>query len=86
MSEMLERVARVLWEDDYPFAKTTNAEVERCWQFVAKTGNYHKKAAAAIAAMRAPTKEMEKSGDDMTGEHNSLSVDVWTTMIDAALK
>ncbi len=79
MTEMIERVARVIWER-VNLGGTT-------WEDYAPT------AKAAIEAMREPTKEMEEAGDDLDdwgvpsdpGSGNASALAHWHAMIGAAL-
>jgi hypothetical protein len=92
MNEMVERVARALYEarwgggDWDTLAKQRNAEFE-----IAK---WMPMALAAIAAMREPTAKMAEAGEDTLtswdqDDGNRCECDakkVWPAMIDAALR
>lgn len=77
MSEMVERVARVLC--------ARNGEPESCLKF------YRDDARAAIEAMREPTAAMVDASDIGDEEFNVTNsavctIEFWRTMIDEALK
>ena len=87
MSEMIERVAKAIWE-----AKGSSQDVEAA---------FHEMARAAIAAMREPTKHMLAKGEtavdnnidstsDTEGSYDIINrmgaaAGSWRAMIDAAL-
>lgn len=75
MSEMVERVARALREQ---YDNRTTFEV---------TPRFSVMARAAIGALRRPTLAMAVFGDtELAKGFDTNSQDVWTAMIDAALK
>ena len=78
MSEMIERVARALAESESG-KKDFYDSLD-----VLTRGAFQRDARAAIEAMREPTKEMERAGDDMM-RSAAFSHSVWLTMVDEAL-
>lgn len=74
-NEMIERVAKAIFDDDFPTGALS-------WEICIKTG-YFKIAKAAIAAMRKPTEEMEQACYEYDA---SCDPGVYSYMIDAALK
>ena len=89
MSEMVERVARAMFEDDqfdYEPKMPT-------WEETGVREEYRSKARIAIRAMREPTEEMQRQWD-AEGDHTGFQADcplcgghltAWRRMIDAAL-
>ena len=85
MSEMVERVARAMFEDDqfdYEPRMPT-------WEETGVREEYRRKARIAIGAMRDPTEAMIDAGlvaEDVILQSRSGSAvpSVWETMIDAA--
>jgi len=82
MSEMIERVARAIFRADYP-EEGEGSEI--AWE---KRAHWYSEAArAAIEAMREPTEEMSEAGNVPTYQWvDNTADDVWSRMIDAALK
>lgn len=84
MSEMVERVARAIWEAE---------PVEHCGRvfedlFDFEKTDYYQMARAAIAAMREPTKPMVEVITEGTTQYDIMPppAEIWGTMIDEALK
>lgn len=88
MSEMVERVARGLWESEPVIFAWGPQERHRIpWDVaverdLAGVGIFRQFARAAIKAMREPTEAMCDAGDEYNGNDRA----VWQSMIDAALK
>lgn len=91
MSEMVERVARTLakidgfdpdedpnYVDGKIYTQVAHPPGTRLWN------RYERKARAAIAAMREPTKAMHDAGSH--GYNDALATVIWQAMIDEALK
>ena len=73
MSEMIERVAKAIRDEDFTMRTgTADSDVNCIWL------GYQHKARAAIEAMREPTEEM-------LGNYENASF-IWPLMIDVALK
>jgi hypothetical protein len=91
MSEMIERVARALFDDEWP-----GEPLEEEWDH--NRDAWRQKARAAIEAMREPTKAMlgdqgqpDPRFDDLDyrlepSEYPRALTKIWEAMIDAALK
>ncbi|WP_313326297.1 hypothetical protein [Sphingobium yanoikuyae] len=89
MSEMIERVAKAIYEEDDPWHKAWP------WPNLNESQGspepYRRIAAAAIKAMREPTNFMLVEATENAGPIDCCSVDekgakeVWQAMIDAAL-
>ena len=89
MNEMIERVARAIILDAWP---------DTDWDYVKRIPNHPlwtggiSHARVAIAAMREPTDEMVNHGSDTVDSDNCyivgerVTVEVWQTMIDQALR
>ena len=76
MSEMIERVARAIWEEEF------QEPVDYHTQEITRD-----QARAAIEAMRVPTKEMKEAGINTgVGLGPITSAAIWQAMIDEALK
>lgn len=87
MSEMIERVAKAIWEKHR--AMLLGEEWEELDRFT--TERYRGYASAAIAAMREPTEAMEIAGHgtaiDVDGTTHMVSAKAcWQAMVDEALK
>lgn len=90
MSEMIERVAKAIYEEDDPWHKAWP------WPNLNESQGspepYRRIAAAAIKAMREPTMDMVQRGAEDADPVGcclmapSNAADVWRIMIDAALK
>lgn len=85
MSEMVERVARVLSiaDGNHPEACSNDGEETPAWTL------YVDDARTAIEAMREPTKDMQNAGFTALDYHADCHCDhndVWREMINAALK
>jgi len=79
MSEMVERVARAMFEDDqfdYEPKMPT-------WEETGVREEYRRKARIAIEAMREPTEAMIDRG--LAWPNSFVKTGVWLAMIDAAL-
>ena len=82
MSEMVERVARIIFEEAMYSGTWSGASPglrDKCFD-IART---------AIAAMREPTLSMLMAANDLPGAApwgDPLPVDLWRSMIDEALK
>lgn len=82
-SEMIERVAKILWEEAGGVAAMPTA-----------VKDWHGAARKIIEAIRMPTKAMEQAADDLDdwgvasdpGPGNASALAHWTAMIDEALK
>lgn len=89
MSEMIERVARVIWESDLS-RRTGDGDFYPAWRSNScETRPYLDAAVKAIEAMREPTKAMVQRGfDEPRGEMDWLKAIAtsWRAMIDEALK
>lgn len=84
MSEMIERVANALYEDQC--RKHSDSRDAKA-QFY-KDGVYHDAARIAIAAMREPTEAMVTAALTADGTNMMLAIgydEAWRAMIDAAL-
>lgn len=89
MSEMVERVARAIWE-------IQRVDLDKCDMELADVGDHYdtrKMAIAAINEMRVPTDEMIVAmhdgamggyGEEMGDEQRQYVVDCWADMIVAA--
>lgn len=84
MSEMVERVARVIYEME-PFISAHGHGV--AWDAVAvvQKAGFLSKARNVIRAMREPTEAMLEAGDAALIRNNDTSADAWPAMIDVAL-
>lgn len=81
MNEMIERVARALYEASDPDSDCPIFDdLSAAWKW-----RYCYQAAKAVAAMREPTENMRYQGWKVT-RRNTLLAEVWRAMIDAALK
>ena len=82
MSEMIERVAKAIYEEDDPWHKAWP------WPNLNESQGspepYRRIAAAAIKAMREPSEAMIEAGQQRSDE-TITAVDVYRAMIDAAL-
>ncbi|MBR2268746.1 hypothetical protein [Sphingobium sp.] len=81
MSEMIERVAKAIYEEDDPWHKAWP------WPNLNESQGspepYRRIAAAAIKAMREPSEAMIEAGQQT--DETITAVDVYRAMIDAAL-
>ena len=86
MSEMVERVARAIYEDDFGGPdRTPTPWAERDEEF---RETVRSNARAAIQAMREPTSAMVEAADSRRDPRNGWlgAISAWEAMIDAALK
>ena len=78
MSEMIERVAKAMWEDPPAFTLWERVSCEQ-------QDEYRRMARAAISAMREPTGAMCLAANPFLGDWGQSDW-AWEAMIDAALK
>jgi hypothetical protein len=85
MSEMIEQVAKAMWDVRRAHANKDGIFLE-FWGdgTVPKANGIMEEARAAINAMREPTEVMQKAAREQTGQQSYA--DVWRAMIDEALK
>jgi limonene-1,2-epoxide hydrolase len=85
MSEMVERVARAIFNEQFLPADVKNGTADRKWiEWPVDKIHAERRAIAAIAAMREPTSDMIKAmGERQCWEE--FGVQKWTAMINAAL-
>jgi hypothetical protein len=89
MSEMIEKVARAMYEK---LRAELTPEKVNDWESVKAEGSYHMAARAAVEAMREPTRAMRDAGQNPCWTPLSPTYDddaavggMWRAMIDAAL-
>lgn len=83
MTEMVERVARALFEAEYPGGEADEYRWER------SADAYRDQARAAIESMREPTETMARAAlfsNPYVPRDGLIEIEHWKIMIDAALK
>ena len=83
MSEMVDRVAKAIFDVEYADLRRPRPEVHPEWAVCLS------KARAAIEMMREPTDHMKAAGDDQIPDNIGYTNDasgIYRAMIDAALK